>query len=68
MKKRVNTFKRARLIAVRALNDYVYYLQSKKIIVINNLLAGIMRGIGSALGFWIISAMLLALFSAFFNK
>ena len=56
-------FGRAKLIAVRAINDYLYYLTDKRRIVIHNLLAGIMRGVGGAIGFWLLSAILILLFS-----
>lgn len=63
MKLAKRNFKRAKLIAVRALNDYVYYLTDRKRIIKSNLLAGLMRGIGNAFGFWMLSALLIYLIS-----
>ncbi|UKI19860.1 MAG: DUF5665 domain-containing protein [Oscillospiraceae bacterium] len=63
MKKAEHNIKRARLIAVRALDDYIYYLTDKKRIVKSNFLAGLMRGIGTGIGFWLLSALLAVLFA-----
>lgn len=61
MKKARHSIKRAKLIAVRAVEDYIYYLTDRKRIVKSNLLAGLMRGIGTGLGFWLLSALLAVL-------
>ena len=61
MKKIGGNIKRAKLLAVRALNDYVYYLTDRKRIIRSNFLAGVMRGMGSAIGFWLLSAAIIAL-------
>ncbi len=62
MKKAKRNIIRAKIIAVRALNDYIYYLTDKRRIVLSNLLAGVMRGIGGAIGFWLLSTLLILIF------
>lgn len=63
MKRGKRNLIRAKIIAVRAINDYLYYLVDKRKIVVHNLIAGIMRGVGGAIGFWLLSAIIVLLFS-----
>jgi len=55
------TKKTSRIIAWSVLRDYLYYLSDTKRIIINNFLAGLFKGFGSAIGFLIISGILLYL-------
>ena len=49
----------SRIIAWSVLRDYLYYLSDTKRIIINNFIAGLFKGIGNAIGFFIIGAVLI---------
>ncbi len=53
------TTKTSRIIAWAVLRDYLYYLSDTKRIIINNFLAGLSKGVGSAIGFLVISGVLI---------
>ena len=53
------TAKTSRIIAWAVLRDYLYYLSDTKRIIINNFLAGLFKGVGSAIGFLLISGLLI---------
>lgn len=57
-KAKVVTEKTSRIIAWAVLRDYLYYLSDTKRIIKNNFLAGLFKGIGSGIGFILISALL----------
>ncbi len=46
----------AKSIAAYTVNDYLYYLTHTRRIVINNLIAGLVRGGGIAIGFTLVGA------------
>ncbi len=58
-KAKVVTTKTSRIIAWAVLRDYLYYLSDTKRVIKNNFLAGLFKGIGSAIGFLILSGVLL---------
>lgn len=60
-KAKLVTTKTSRIIAWAVLRDYLYYLSDTKRIIINNFLAGLSKGVGSAIGFLIISGVLIYL-------
>ncbi len=62
-KAKIVTTKTSRIIAWAVLRDYLYYLSDTKRIVLNNFLAGLARGVGSAIGFSVLSAVLIYLIS-----
>lgn len=62
-KAKVVTTKTSRIIAWAVLRDYLYYLSDTKRIIINNFLAGLFKGIGNAVGFFIIGAVIIYLIS-----
>ena len=62
-KARIVTAKTSRIIAWAVLRDYLYYLSDTKRIVINNFLAGLFKGIGNAVGFFILGAVIIYLIS-----
>lgn len=49
----------SRIIAWSVLRDYLYYLSDTKRIIINNFIAGLFKGFGNAIGFFIIGAVLI---------
>lgn len=53
------TAKTSRIIAWAVLRDYLYYLSDTKRIVLNNFLAGLFKGVGSAIGFSLLSALII---------
>ena len=60
---RIVTAKTSRIIAWAVLRDYLYYLSDTKRIIFNNFLAGLFKGIGNAVGFFIIGAVIVYLIS-----
>ncbi len=60
-KAKIVTAKTSRIIAWSVLRDYLYYLTDTKRIIKNNFLAGLLRGVGSAIGFTVISAVIVYL-------
>lgn len=60
-KAKIVTAKTSRIIAWTVLRDYLYYLSDTKRVVLNNFLAGLFKGIGNAVGFFIIGALLIYL-------
>lgn len=62
-KAKVVTTKTSRIIAWAVLRDYLYYLSDTKRIIVNNFLAGLFKGIGNAVGFFIIGAIIIYLIS-----
>ena len=62
-KAKVVTTKTSRIIACAVLRDYLYYLSDTKLIILNNFLAGLFKGIGNAVGFFIIGAIIIYLIS-----
>lgn len=58
-KTKVVTAKTSRIIAWAVLRDYLYYLSDTKRIIVNNFLAGLFKGMGSAVGFSILSALII---------
>ncbi len=58
MKNRFFLTKTSRMIAWTTLRDYLYYLSDRKVIVKNNFLAGVAKGVGYSVGFWVISAVI----------
>lgn len=59
MKTKVVTAKTSRIIAWAVLRDYLYYLSDTKRIIVNNFLAGLFKGMGSAVGFSLLSALII---------
>ncbi len=57
-KAKIVTTKTSRIIAWAVLRDYLYYLSDTKRIIKNNFLAGLSRGVGSAIGFSVLSAVI----------
>lgn len=57
-KAKIVTAKTSRIIAWSVLRDYLYYLTDTKRIIKNNFLAGLFRGVGSAIGFTVLSALI----------
>lgn len=53
------TAKTSRIIAWAVLRDYLYYLSDTKRIIVNNFLAGLFKGMGSAVGFSLLSALII---------
>ena len=62
-KAKIVTAKTSRIIAWSVLRDYLYYLSDTKRIIFNNFLAGLFKGIGNAVGFFILGAVLIYLIS-----
>ncbi len=62
-KAKIVTAKTSRIIAWSVLRDYLYYLSDTKRIILNNFIAGLFKGIGNAVGFFIIGAILIYLIS-----
>ena len=60
-KAKIVTSKTSRIIAWSVLRDYLYYLTDTKRIVKNNFLAGLLRGVGSAIGFTVVSSVIVYL-------
>ncbi len=58
-KAKLVTTKTSRIIAWAVLRDYLYYLSDTKRIIVNNFLAGLSKGVGSAIGFLIVSGVIL---------
>lgn len=58
-KAKIVTTKTSRIIAWAVLRDYLYYLTDSKRIIKNNFLAGLFKGMGSAIGFLLLSGILL---------
>ena len=58
-KAKIVTTKTSRIIAWAVLRDYLYYLSDTKRIIKNNFLAGLFKGMGSAIGFLLLSGILL---------
>ncbi len=58
-KAKVVTTKTSRIIAWAVLRDYLYYLSDTKRIIQNNFLAGLSRGVGTAIGFTVLSAVII---------
>lgn len=63
-KAKIVTAKTSRIIAWSVLRDYLYYLTDTKLIIKNNFLAGLFRGVGSAIGFIILSAVIVYIATA----
>lgn len=63
-KAKIVTAKTSRIIAWSVLRDYLYYLTDTKQIIKNNFLAGLFRGVGSAIGFIILSAVIVYIATA----
>lgn len=59
MKTKVVTAKTSRIIAWAVLRDYLYYLSDTRRIIVNNFLAGLFKGMGSAVGFSLLSALII---------
>ncbi len=57
-KAKIVTAKTSRIIAWAVLRDYLYYLSDTKRVILNNFLAGISKGIGSAVGFFIVGGII----------
>ena len=57
-KAKIVTAKTSRIIAWAVLRDYLYYLSDTKRIIKNNFLAGLAKGVGSAIGFSVLSAII----------
>ncbi len=57
-KAKIVTAKTSRIIAWAVLRDYLYYLSDTKRIIVNNFVAGISKGIGSAIGFFVVGGVL----------
>jgi hypothetical protein len=57
-KAKIVTAKTSRIIAWAVLRDYLYYLSDTKRIIANNFVAGISKGIGSAIGFFVVGGVL----------
>ena len=55
--------KKSALVFDKSLNDYLQYLHDKKRIFFINLAVGIFRGVGGALGFWIVSLIIAKILS-----
>lgn len=53
------TAKTSRIIAWAVLRDYLYYLSDTRRIIVNNFLAGLFKGMGSAVGFSLLSALII---------
>lgn len=58
-KAKIVTAKTSRIIAWAVLRDYLYYLSDTKRIIKNNFLAGLAKGVGSAIGFLVLSAVII---------
>lgn len=58
-KAKLVTTKTSRIIAWAVLRDYLYYLSDTKRIIVNNFLAGLSKGVGSAIGFLVVSGVIL---------
>ena len=67
-KAKVVTTKTSRIIAWAVLRDYLYYLSDTKRIIVNNFLAGLFKGIGNAVGFFIIGAIIIYLISVLASR
>ena len=63
-KAKIVTAKTSRIIAWSVLRDYLYYLTDTKRIIKNNFLAGLFRGVGSAIGFIVLSAVIVYIATA----
>ncbi len=67
-KAKVVTKKTSRIIAWAVLRDYLYYLSDTKRIIVNNFLAGVSRGIGTAIGFTVLSAVIIYIVTLLASK
>jgi len=67
-KTKIVTMNTSRTIAWAVLRDYLYYLSDTRQVIKNNFLAGLFRGIGNAIGFTVISALIIYLVTLLATK
>lgn len=56
-----------RSIVTDSMKDYIYYLSDRRLIIVNNFLAGLFRGLGIAIGFSVLGAIALYVLSVIFQ-